>query len=701
MRLWPTGRVDYYRSVIRTTRAGARGGRRRAALAAVIFLGLLPLATSPSEARPADEEPGCGTTFPAYSRPAVTGSSTVLTDVPIAVSDGVVLRADISLPGGLPGPFPTSLTITGYSKSSGITNVGGGAGGGGGLVGHGYAVMTVDDRGTGTSAGSWDSWSPRTVADYDEVLDWIVAQPWSDGRVGTTGGSYMGITSLYAAASGHPAVKAVFATVPMADAYRDIVVGGGQVNTAFIPLWMGLVTGLSLLPNASPEVLAEHLLGIGQFQLPTLAAAVVGGGPVYDGPFWRQRSPIEFVDGITAPTFIVGGLDDLFQRGEPMLYERLADHTDARLLLGPWTHIAAGSGLPRDGVPAAGSLLLQWFDQHVLGLDTGADCIPPVTQYVRGHERYESASSWPVPDLTAARWHLRGDGTLTTGTPGGGEAGRQYLELPITGLCSRSTAQWLIGFLDQTPCATDNRLDELGSLTYTSEPFTTDTVINGPIEADIWVTTTGRDAVVSVAVSDVSPDGTSRGLTNGLLLASHRAVDPALSRFVDGQSVQPWHPFTQTAEQAVVPGRPMLLPVEVFPTSAAIAPGHRLRVTVAPYDVPHALPAAPAMLNTLGGTVTVLSDAAHPSSVVLPIVAAGAPARAAAATATGADAVAGADATARSGGASGAASGADDASEPAGSPIRRLPITGGHALGLVLPVLALGAVLLRRRLLRA
>jgi putative CocE/NonD family hydrolase len=534
------------------------------------------------------------------------------------MSDGTVLRADVQLPAGRPGPFPVALTITGYGKSSPISSLGGGAPSG--LVRRGYAAVVVDDRGTGASGGTWDSWGPRTQADYREVLDWIVDQPWSDGRIGVTGGSYMGITSLYAAASGHPAVKAVFATVPMADGYRDIVLGGGQVNTAFIPLWMGLVTGLGLASAGTPETMAEHLLGVGQFQLPTLAQTALGGATAYDGPFWRQRSPIEVVDRISAPTFLVGGLDDIFQRGTPMLYERLADNADTRLLLGPWTHTTTGSGLPRDGVPSLDALLLQWFDQHVLGLDAKAACIPPVTQFVRGHERYERSTTWPVPGLSAQRWHLRSTGGLTRGAPGSSEGSRAYLGLPVTGACTRSTSQWLVGLIGDTGCAQDNRIDEaIGSLTYTSPPLEDELVINGPIQADVWVTTTGGAATVSVAVSAVAPDGTSRGLTNGLLTAEHRAVDPSRSRHLDGQSIQPWHPFTQEAALPVVAGRPMLLPIELFPTSAVLAPGHRLRITIAPFDVPHALPALPGSLGSIGGLTRVLSDAAHPSSVVLPV----------------------------------------------------------------------------------
>ena len=684
-------------------RRGRAGVRRATAAVATIAMALAGLtgaggALPGAHAAPV-QDAACGATFPAYAPPAPATGSALLSNVAIPMSDGVVLRADVVLPTGIDGPFPTSLTITGYGKTSPISGLGGG--GATGLTRNGYAVMTVDDRGTGASGGSWDSWGPRTVADYTEVLDWIVAQPWSDGRIGITGGSYMGITSLYAAASAHPAVKAVFATVPMADGYRDIVLGGGQINTAFIPLWMGLVTALALPTVPDAETLVDHLLGVGQFQLPVLAETVLGGATAHDGPFWRQRSPIEVVDRITVPTFLVGGLDDIFQRGTPMLYERLADHTDARLVLGPWTHGTTGTGLPRDGVPNLNALLVQWFDAHVRGLDTGADCIPAVTQYVRGHERYESTTSWPAPGLTAQRWHLREAGGLTPAAPGPGEGGQSFVELPITGICTRSTNQWLIGLVDGTGCPQDQRFDEaIGSVTYTSEPLTEELLINGPIQADVWVTTTRADATVSVAVSDVAPDGSSRGLTNGLLTASHRAVDPARSRMLDGQSIQPWHPFTAEAALGVRPGEPVLLPIEVLPTSAALAPGHRLRVTIAPFDVPHALPPLPAGLDAVGGTVQVLSDADHPSSIVLPVqdAAGGAGSALTAARASTAAGPAGATAPDAAGPAgapaSSAAAGGDAA---ATSPISRLPETGG-GLDAVLPLLALAAVLLTRRL---
>jgi putative CocE/NonD family hydrolase len=674
----------------------ATGSALAVALLAAIVVPLTAHSASAAPVRSAaTTSPACGTTFPAYQPRPVASGAALHQDLPIRMSDGVVLKADVTLPVGLAGPYPAALTITGYGKSSAVSGLGGGSSSS--LVPYGYATVVVDDRGTGSSGGTWDSWGPRTIADYGEVLDWIVRQPWSDGRIGITGASYMGITSLFAASTGRPAVKAVFAEVPMADAYRDIVEAGSELNTAFIPLWLGLVTGLGLMPHGSPDNpqdLVDHLLGIAQFQVPTVADAAVGGAEAYDGPFWRQRSPIDVIDKVKVPTFIVGGLDDIFQRGEPLLYEHLANHVDSRLLLGPWTHVTTGSGLPSDGVPGLQTLLLQWFDQHVRGLPAQAECIPQVTQFVRGRGHYESAPSWPVPDLVADRWYLRGTGGLTQTTPGAGEPSRSYLELPVTGICSRSTNQWLAGLIDGTDCAKDDQLNEATSLTYTSPPFTRETVMNGPIEADVWVSTTSPDAAVSVSVSDVAPDGSSRGLSSGLLMASQRGVDPSKARVLDGQSIQPWHPFTAVAKLPVPAGQPMLLPIEVFPTSAAIEPGHRLRVSVAPYDVPHALPPLPGGLATLTGTVHVLSDASHPSSVVLPVV--NAPQATAASAAVAATTTAG---TARATGSRGPTTGLALDAAPAShrSPLSAGANAGRAALWVVVPAAGLAIVGARRR----
>ena len=115
--------------------------------------------------------------------------------------------------------------------------------------------------------------------------------------------------------------------------------------------------------------LAAHLSGAVSFQTSTLLEAVTGSDVIYDGQFWKERSPIEKIDRVRVPTFVVGGLDDLFQRGEPMLYERLKQNVPARLIVGPWTHLGGsrGSDLEDHGMPSLGQIQLRWFDRFLKG----------------------------------------------------------------------------------------------------------------------------------------------------------------------------------------------------------------------------------------------------------------------------------------------------------------------------------------------
>lgn len=609
----------------------------RAALSATLVTAFSLLAACGGAGDSSDHSSGIGNETGAkqawfqYQRAEEAPGTVSLTGLKISLRDGVQLSASVALPAdadgnALPGPFPVVLTQTGYNKSVPAIPASNAF-----LVRHGYAHLSVDVRGTGMSGGTWEAFGENEQADYLEVIDWAAKQSWSNGQVGTWGASFMAITQLFTAAHQHPAHKAVFAIVPMGDAYRDIVFSGGQVNIGFIPLWMGLVTGLGLLPVEPdpqlPLVLAEHLLGaLTQFQVPVIAQAAVGlGGQNYDSEFWRTRSPLEYTDRIRVPTFVVGGLNDIFQRGEPLLYEALKGHTTSKLLIGPWQHLGGsmGEGLPRDNVPDLDSIALMWFDRYLKGMGNRAESVPNVTQYLWGEERYSTAADWPHPQARPERWYLRGDQSLSRAAPAADESSRIALQQPINGLCSTSTSQWTAGLLGATqlPCFSDNRLNEaLLELSYTSEPMAEDYYFNGPIQADLWVSSTGTDAGVLVRVTEVTADGVSHERSNGILTASFRAVDEARSRKLGGQMIQPWHAYTEASRQPLVAGEPTLLPVEVFPTSVVIKKGNRLRITVSGSDFPHGLPPVTDLVDQALGLITFYSDAAHPSSVLLPAV---------------------------------------------------------------------------------
>ena len=577
-------------------------------------------------------QPTIDARWTAYERPVEYPGSVTLPAEPITMRDGVRLATAVRLPAGedgepAAGPFPVLVTLTGYNRGipaiPAFNNY---------LVERGYAHVSVDVRGTGSSEGAWEAFSETEQADYYEVLDWAASQPWSNGRIGTWGASFMGITQLLAAAQQHPAHEAAFAIVPMGDGYRDIVFSGGQTNIGFIPLWMGLVTALSVVPTVdtlqNPALYISSALqnltaAITTFQVPIIAQAVLGGDIAYDGPFWRTRSPIEVADDVRVPTFIVGGLKDIFQRGEPMLYEAIRRNNEAKLLIGPWEHVGGsfGAGLEDAGLPSMDQMALQWFDRHLRDMRSGAEAQPTVTQYYWGREDWSVAADWPHPAARAERWYLQPGGELAPEAPA--EAGvDRTLQIPVNGLCSSSASQWTAGILGivAPPCAADNRLNEIIELTYTTPPMEADYAVNGPIQADLWVSSSAPDTGVNVRLTLVDEQGRSRELTHGLLNASMRAVDSERSRYLDGEMIQPWHLFTREARD--VPGIGNVVPVnvEIFPSSFVIPEGHRLRVAIGPGDFPHGLPPVADLIDQLLGVISIHAGPDRPSSVVLPVV---------------------------------------------------------------------------------
>jgi putative CocE/NonD family hydrolase len=558
--------------------------------------------------------------FALKARPA-THEVVKVSNIKVKMSDGVRLVGDLYKPSGK-GPWPTIVTTTPYSKDAlGPEEY---------FPQRGYAHFVADIRGTGASNGQWQVLGPREARDVAEIVEWAGHQRWSNGKLGMYGASYLAITQLLGAARHPKGLKALFPIVPMADSYRDISYVGGQTNLAFIPIWMGLVTGTGLLPNQSwftdtqyaAASMAAHLAQLGSVQGPLVAGGTTGGDPSYDTAWYHKRAPIRVADKIKIPVFMSGGLNDLFQRGEPLLYERLKDNTLTKFVQGPWGHLdgSSGAGLPRDGVPAYLPTAVQWFDRWVRGVHNGAECFPDVTMYHWGSERYERVADWPHPRLAPQRRFLRADGFLSTRRPGATEAADVMPQIYGNGTCSRSTSQWLMGAIDRTPCQTDNRTTEAAELTYTTEPFAEAVHLNGPIAAKLWVSTTAREAVVVSRLTAVAPDGRSRELSTGLLAASFRTTDRRKSRVVDGMNIQPWHPYSRKSVHSVTPGRAMPLNIEIFPTAARLPKGWSLRLTVGTSDFPHAVSPLPMAAAQQGGVLSVLHDKAHPSSVAIPYV---------------------------------------------------------------------------------
>lgn len=625
-----------------------------------------------------------GSTWKAYTRAETHPGSVTLPLQFITTKSGQKLAVLVSMPADASGKvasgtFPSILTQTAYRIDTGQL-LGSVVGTGNTLlVGgpdrfmnrRGYVSVAVDVLGSGMSSDSAQLLGAAEQAAYGEAVEWITRQPWFNGQIGLAGTSYLGITSLLTAQQQHPAVKAVFAQVPMGDAYRGTVGVGGLLNAKFISLWLPLTHSLSVAneqaiqnnPAYADQIKAanqQHIDAVDGWYLPTVSNSLAGktGYATDDGDFWSTRSPVEGAAKIKVPTFLLGSSNDIFQRDEPLLYEQIKRNANTKLVIVKGSHIqavlAGASGADNalaNGAPSSSALMLQWFDQYLKGIDTGAEGLPNVTQFVEGYgvmgsSRYARATDWPHPQMTPKRMYLRGDLTLSEQKPWWPDPTRQVTEpkpavvsyaknsagTSVTASveindgsdCSSSFVQWSLGMAGLLPkaCYTNSATVERAqnAVIYQTAPLASDLYLNGPMQVDVWVKTTKTEAAVAVRVDDVDAFGVATPITTGLQAASHRAVDVSRSRFVKGVMIQPWHPFTQAAKLPVIPGQPMLVPVEVFPAAAVIRKGHKLRIAISASNQAQGVWPAPQEAQAAGNVTTILSGPAHPSSVVLPVV---------------------------------------------------------------------------------
>ncbi|MGH2875689.1 MAG: CocE/NonD family hydrolase, partial [Solirubrobacteraceae bacterium] len=404
------------------------------------------------------------------------------TNIPVTMSDGTVLRANVYYPTDpstgqeAPGSFPVILSQTPYGKDDGST--GGGtqlgelSGQSSYLVERGYIDVVADVRGTGGSQGEWGLFDPIQGTDGATLVDWAANLPHSDGKVGLLGASYLGINQFETAAdagSGH--VKAIFPIIAGNDLYRDTAFAGGFPDIEFSSFYLGLTAGLNLLlpvTEANDDfatALTDHVHDLADFDATLLAGAETGQDVAYDQSYWGARNPVRYIQTIVAdhiPAFLVGGWYDLFQRGELLNYSGFQNAYDGRAVLapmtsgqpvtgryqliqGPWYHVTAGMGLNYHGLDLNG-VELAWFDHWLKGVDTGiADTTTPLHLEDLATGDYVDASSYPLARAEPTAYYLQSGGGLAPGRPAatGGDDPLVFTGSEIP--CTSSTEQWVAG----------------------------------------------------------------------------------------------------------------------------------------------------------------------------------------------------------------------------------------------------------------
>ena len=567
-------------------------GRRRW-LSLGVGLGLVAATITPA----ADAAPRHG--VPWQPDPAGYGVSTPATtsvrmDDGVQISVSVVYPTDPATGARAKGRFPVLLTQNPYGTGRSEPTAGGNY-----FVQRGYIYVASAVRGTGASGGQVSWFGQRQGRDGAELVDWAARTlAGSDGNVGLDGCSYLGVNQWFTAAAvgPHSALKAITPFCTDSDFYNDLTADGG-IPTTFVA---GIARALPRGPEDDPATDPQSV---------TIAQLANGGPRSYDNEYWQRLDVQQLMPTIVAngvPALTEAGWKDLFPGGNLGAYVAAqnayfhrpltapvtaGEPTTGRYqaIVGPWTHGENVNGTTLQ------NLRLEWFDTWLKGRRTGmADTATPLHLFENTANRWVDAAAWP-PAPGAATYYL-GDGTLSLAKPS------------RTGTDSLAWA----------PATSAN------SLTYTSAPLGKAAVLDGPSNVTVYAASTASEVELTATLNVVAADGKVVKQADGVLLGSQRRLDPGKSWYGSkGTLLQPSHPFTQAAQEPVVPGKTTRYDIALLANFTRIDAGQRIQLLLtsqSPAGFHLQLAPTPQQLAGLaGGVYTLQRNAGFASTLNLPL----------------------------------------------------------------------------------
>jgi uncharacterized protein len=533
--------------------------------------------------------------------------------ISITMSDGVKIAAALFLPPGKER-FPTLLAASPYRFDNDMAPaiplfLWRETGPIGWYLEQGYAYIHMDVRGTGRSGGEYRYQCKREQRDLYEVVEWIAAQRWSNGKVGGIGQSYFARSQWFMATQNPPHLGCVAPYDGHIDTYRDSAYTGG-IPGGYPTSWWEQVRTVNLYPTAGKKRFVDY-------DYP----AQVKRHPTYDA-FWRERAAAEKLEKIKAPVFSIGVWSkvDLHLNGNIVGYQRAG---------GPRKLLVFGSSDVYAAVADYSSIafhekyLLPFYDCYLKGKRTSYLDEPDVRYFVTGADRFDSAPNWPPKNSRYVPYYLGAgptgsvtslnDGALSENAPK--EQGNPTVfDYPNPG--------WRQGVVGP---GKDGRPDPVRRvLTFTTPPLERDLEVAGPIELILHAASSRNDTDFYVKLSEQMPqDETdrkadlqprSRIVTKGWLRASMRAIDKKLSK--------PHAPhYSHTKPQMLTPNRVYEFTIAVMPTAYRFKRGSRIRLELANGDssVTEVQFSHPYTPDKVGRDI-IHHDARHPSRLLLPVM---------------------------------------------------------------------------------
>lgn len=530
-------------------------------VAAVLTLTGLAAPSSSAPAKSFDYTKVKGLSRPAYATKRYTF------DVPM--KDGVKLYVEVVRP-SKPGRYATILELSPYhgtnADRSGTRILPGPKNGQNqsiGLAGYfaprGYAVVFADLRGTGKSEGCLDHMGKLDQSDAYEIVEWAAKQPWSNGRVGMTGHSYVGSTPQMAAAQNPPHLKTIVPSAGLAWMYHHEFQHGVPYNLQ----WAGPLVAYEqlALQRYAGDSMGRNLTyaGCGMTQ-----SAGVTGEAYFSGAGTDWHRERDFRAGATKsriPMFAVHGLFDNAARIAALDWFNARRRPGDKAWIGQWAHDPGGN---RDEQWTAA--LHAWFDKHLKQrrVQTG----PPVEVFLNDDLVYAPKGTWPPKPARTLTLRALQDGELGTSNE------------------ERSDVSYV---------ASPNASAPNSSVTFTSEKMTRDTVVAGIPKLDLVTSVAGERVHVNASLYDVDPDGTATPMAQATW-----AIQPELRNGIYKPEV-------------VVPGEVMKMTLPGMAQAHRLPKGHRIRLVVAAFH-PDKVPTFAA-----GALVTIYTGIGG-TSISLPVV---------------------------------------------------------------------------------
>jgi len=589
-------------------------------------------------------------------------------DVMVAMRDGVRLATDVYLPAGADRApaarkLPAILTRMPYNKDSARSL---------GLyyAARGYAFVAQDTRGRYKSEGVWH-WMSDDGPDGCDTADWLVKQPWSNGRFGMIGTSYVGGTQHAMAMANAPGLTTVIPVDAVCNMGYHGMRNGGAFELRFWN-WIHAIAASKGSRQARDPGTAAALAELMENRRAYLMCLPLRRGttplklaPEYEDwlveamrhgandDYWKQNNIVDYPEKYKdIPVYLVGGWYDSWGASTTASYAALSKRltSPVYLIMGPWIHGAQNSSAHGqvDFSPAAAiadplAWRLAWYDRWLKGIDNEVGKREPFATRVRifvmgtgdGHKTedgklshggyWRDAADYPLPEAQPTNYYLYGDGSLATAAPSEKTSSTTFdfdpqNPVPTIGGCTCCAREIMTdGAWNQwggehtwtwpKPIPLSARNDVV---VFTTPPLERDTEIIGPIHVQLWASSSAVDTDFTAKLIDVYPS--SPDFPAGFDLIMGDGIIRARYRDSD------------QAEEMMTPGEVYRFHIKLDPCCNVFKKGHRIRVDISSsnfprFDVnPNTGEPPNNQRRTITATNTIYHDATHPSHIVLPLL---------------------------------------------------------------------------------